>query len=168
MSATPFYDSVKSLRFRGVPDTLAHKHVEGSECCLIHADNALSQNLGVWINPNVRVGYCISAMHKRKLKYDWDVFKQVCQIAYDSVHPAGSWVSHFQIARGLWENRVRRWFSLGWVQNRSAKRKLHAWRAEGDSNEEVGEMCLVDEMHVIEYVSHSLSAVSVSSRKALI
>ena len=168
MSAAPFYDSVKPLRFRGVPDTLAHKHVEGSECCLIHADNALSQDLGVWINPNVRVGYCMSALHKRKLKYDWDVFKHVCQIAYDSVHPAGSWVSYFQIARGLWENRVRRWFSVGWTQNWKARRSLNAWRADSESNEEVGEMCLVDEMHVIEYVLHFQPVMMISLRPELI
>ena len=33
---------------------------------------------------------------------------------------------------------------------------LQAWRAEGEENRDVGEMCLVDEMHVIEYVFYLL------------
>ena len=66
MNAEPFYDKTHPLRFRGVPNTLAHRHVEGSECCLIHADNRLSKDLGVWINPKVRVGYCHADLGKRK------------------------------------------------------------------------------------------------------
>ncbi|KAL9070523.1 MAG: hypothetical protein Q9161_004820 [Pseudevernia consocians] len=54
--AAPFYDPNR-LKFRGVPDSLALHHVEGSECCLIHVDNPLTQSHGVWLNPNVRVGY---------------------------------------------------------------------------------------------------------------
>lgn len=36
---------------------MAAHHLEASECCLIHADNVLTKMKGVWINPNVRVGY---------------------------------------------------------------------------------------------------------------
>ena len=57
MDAAPFY-AVPPLRFRGVPDSLAKAHVEGSECCLIHEDNAAVRAAkGVWLNPNVRVAY---------------------------------------------------------------------------------------------------------------
>ena len=150
MPASPFYNQANRLRFRGVRDSLALKHVEGSECCLIHADNPLSEDLGVWINPNVRVGYCHPDLHSKKLKLDWEAFKQVCQKPYDAVHLPGSWVSHFQIAWALWENRMRRWVSLGWMQNWKVRRRLQAWRAEGEGNVEVGGFCLVDEQHVIE------------------
>ncbi|RFU33789.1 hypothetical protein B7463_g2534, partial [Scytalidium lignicola] len=54
--AEPFYHN-PPLRFRGIPDSLATHHLEGSECCLIHADNDLSARKGVWLNPNVRVSY---------------------------------------------------------------------------------------------------------------
>lgn len=46
-----------SLRFRGIPDSLALHHLEGLERCLIHADNSLTLTRGVWLNPNVRVSY---------------------------------------------------------------------------------------------------------------
>lgn len=153
MSAAPFYNTASPLHFRGVPDTLAHQHVEGSECCLIHADNPLSSTLGNWINPNVRVGYCHPDLRNHKVKLEWDAFKNACERPYNAVHPgsgAGSWISHFQIAWGLWENRVRRWVSFSSMQNWKVRRKMQAWRDEKDGNVEVGEMCLVDEMHVIE------------------
>ncbi|OAQ97990.1 hypothetical protein LLEC1_03544 [Akanthomyces lecanii] len=47
MPADPFVSPTK-LRFRGIPDSLALQHLEGSECCLIHADNPLSKTLGAW------------------------------------------------------------------------------------------------------------------------
>lgn len=150
MPAFPFYDQANHLHFRGVPDSLALEHVEGSECCLIHADNPLSEDLGVWINPNVRVGYCHPDLRSKKIKLDWESFKQVCQKPYDAVHRSGSWVSHFQIAWGLWEHRMWRWVSLRWMQNRKVRRRLQAWSAEGEANVEVGDMCLVDELHILE------------------
>ncbi|KGQ11821.1 hypothetical protein BBAD15_g2447 [Beauveria bassiana D1-5] len=60
MPADPFVSPTK-LRFRGIPDSLALQHLEGSECCLIHADNPLSRTLGVYVNPRVRVGYTLPA-----------------------------------------------------------------------------------------------------------
>lgn len=152
MSAAPFYDNIDILRFRGVPDSLALQHVEGSECCLIHADNPLSGDLGVWINPNVRVGYCHPDLQARKIKPSWEAFTEVCRRPYDAVHPSGSWVSHLQIAKGLFENRIWRWVSWGWMQDRKARSRLRWWIFQKEGNVEPGEMCLVDEMHVIEYV----------------
>ena len=67
MDASTFY--AYDLTFRGVPDSLVSQHVEGSECCLIHADNPLSRTKGVWVNPYVRVAYSGST--------------------YESVHPHG-------------------------------------------------------------------------------
>lgn len=57
--AAPFYGA-NGLRFRGVDDSLAALHVEGSECCLIHADNPLRDDFGVFVNPSVRVSYNIT------------------------------------------------------------------------------------------------------------
>jgi hypothetical protein len=155
MSASPFYDEKSPLRFRGVHDTLAHHHIEGSECCLIHADNRLSSDLGVWINPNVRVGYCHPDLHrpeKAKFAFDWNVFKQMCQMSYDAVHPGHgrSWVPPIRIALGLWENRLRRWVSWGSTTSWKVQKRLRNWEKEQLGNQESGEMCLVDEMHVIE------------------
>ncbi len=164
MSAAPFYDSKSPVRFRGVQDSLAHKHIEGSECCLIHADNRLSSDLGVWLNPNVRVGYCHADLHKpHKLKvpYRWENFKALCQMSYDAVHPDGgrTWVTISRVAWGLWENRLRRWLSWGSIASRGVRRKVRDWRQERSGNQEPGEMCLVDEMHVIEYVTSDSLAV---------
>jgi hypothetical protein len=157
MSASPFYDSTSPLRFRGVKDSLALEHIEGSECCLIHADNRLSSSLGVWINPNVRVGYCHADLHKpQKIKqpYSWELFKNMCQMSYDAVHPpsGSSWVTPSRVAWGLWENRMRRWLSWGVTASWKVRRKLRAWEDDKSGKVEPGEMCLVDEMHVIEYV----------------
>lgn len=54
--SAPFYQD-QPLQFRGLQDSMAAHHLEASECCLIHADNVLTKMKGVWINPNVRVGY---------------------------------------------------------------------------------------------------------------
>lgn len=160
MSTTPFYHPTAPLRFRGIPDSLAAKHLEGSECCLIHYDNSLSASLGVWINPDVRVGYCHPSLHQGKLQFrEWSQLKALCQVAYDAVHPgSGSWVGFAGIARGLWENRVRKWGSGGFgerVQEWKVGGRIREWeRGEeglaGSTRREVGERCLVDEMHVIE------------------
>ena len=152
MSAAPFYNNKDQLRFRGVPDSLAVSHLEGSECCLIHADNPLSAELGVWMNPQVRVGYCHPDLQKHKVELTWEAFTQACQAPYDAVHAPGSWVSHFQIAWGLFENRIRRLLSFG-VHNWKVRARLWAWMAESDENIETGEMCLVDEMHILQYVT---------------
>lgn len=95
MDAAPFYSY--NLSFRGIPDSLALQHLEGSECCLIHADNPLSQVKGVWLNPNVRVGYS--------------------EAAYEAVN-ADDRLSVYTIARGLWQNRVYRSFTSSLFKNR--------------------------------------------------
>lgn len=56
-NAEPFHGLSNGLKFRTVVDSLAQKHVEASECCLIHYDNPLTAEKGNWINPSVRVGY---------------------------------------------------------------------------------------------------------------
>lgn len=158
MSTSPFYnhtlaeDDGPPLRFRGVPDTLALQHIEGSECCLIHYDNPLANPLGNWINPAVRVGYCHPGLMKAKFAYDWDLFKRVCSWAYEAVHPGEgrSWVGLWRVAAGMWENRLRRLVHVGGLQNWKVKRRVREWERGGKGRREVGEACLVDEMQVIE------------------
>lgn len=130
MPAEPFVSS-SALRFRGVTDSLATHHLEGSECCLIHADNPLSKTRGVFLNPRVRVGYNLPA--------------------YQATHPAdGSepWLSVWDIFTGLWANRLRRWVTLPfdrWV----VRRRVGRWEKEGLGNREPGEFCLINEMQVL-------------------
>ncbi|KAF4983261.1 hypothetical protein FZEAL_1299 [Fusarium zealandicum] len=128
MPAEPFISSSK-LRFRGVSDSLAEEHLEGSECCLIHADNPLSKTRGVYLNPRVRVGYNMPA--------------------YQAVHPEnGAWVSTWDIFIGLWINRLRRWTAVtfeGWV----VRKRVAKWESEGMGRREPGEFCLINEMQVL-------------------
>jgi hypothetical protein len=129
MNAEPFYEQPR-LVFRGVTDTLAKAHVEGSECCLIHADNHLSYTQGVWLNPNVRVGYGGGA--------------------YEAVNPKSSrsWVSMYSIARGLWINRAQRWFTSPWFKESVIRRRLSQWQKRTGSRE-AGLACLINEMQVL-------------------
>ncbi|KAF5011655.1 hypothetical protein FDECE_2230 [Fusarium decemcellulare] len=128
MPAEPFTSSSK-LRFRGVPDSLAEHHLEGSECCLIHADNPLSKTRGVYLNPRVRVGYNMPA--------------------YKAVHPEeGAWVSTWDIFLGLWINRIKRWTVITferWV----VRKRVAKWEKEGLGRREPGEYCLINEMQVL-------------------
>lgn len=130
MPAEPFVSS-SALRFRGITDSLATHHLEGSECCLIHADNPLSKTRGVFLNPRVRVGYNLPA--------------------YQATHPAdGSepWLSVWDIFIGLWANRLRRWVTFSfdrWV----VRRRVGQWEKEGLGNREPGEFCLINEMQVL-------------------
>lgn len=127
MPAEPFVSSTQ-LRFRGVPDSLALHHLEGSECCLIHADNPLSRSMGVFLNPRVRVGYNIAA--------------------YQATHPDGTWVSTWQVFTGLWTNRIKRWtvWTLeGWM----VRTRIEKWEREKAGNKELGEFCLINEMQVL-------------------
>ncbi|CAM1506832.1 Fc.00g064730.m01.CDS01 [Cosmosporella sp. VM-42] len=128
MPAEPFIGS-SQLRFRAVPDSLALHHLEGSECCLIHADNPLSKTRGVYLNPRVRVGYNAEA--------------------YEATHPKnGTWVSTWGIFKGLWINRLKRWTMVtfeGWV----VRRRVGEWQKEEDGRREPGEFCLINEMQVL-------------------
>ncbi|KAK4543364.1 hypothetical protein LTR36_005507 [Oleoguttula mirabilis] len=129
--AAPFYDIQRPLVFRGIADGLAASHLEGSECCLVHADNPLSQSKGVWVNPQVRVGYNGTA--------------------YGMVNPdsAGSWPSSFAIAEGLWRNRLKRWLHAFQLKDRTVETKLQRWKDGDAGHHEPGSFCLIDEMQVM-------------------
>ncbi|KAF2839601.1 glycosyltransferase family 69 protein, partial [Patellaria atrata CBS 101060] len=126
MNAQPFY-AADPLKFRGIPDSFAELHLEGSECCLVHADNPLSASRGVWLNPNVRVDYNPKA--------------------YDIVNasPGEPWPSPRTRINGSWYNRWCRWtgaprrilegFVVTW--------RLRKWKSEAGAN------CLINEMQVL-------------------
>ncbi|KAE8376934.1 cryptococcal mannosyltransferase 1-domain-containing protein [Aspergillus bertholletiae] len=129
MDAAPFYQR-SPLKFRAISDSLAKSHLEGSECCLIHADNPLSREKGVWLNPNVRVGYN--------------------SLAYAAVNPVRSpWLSGCAIASGVWKNRLIRWVSTPWFKENVVWRRLWKWERQLKENREPGSFCLIDEMQVL-------------------
>lgn len=144
------------LLFRGVEDSLAEFHLEGSECCLIHADNPQSRfadvpssysrhsssgvdadagkNIGVWLNPNVRVAYSLP------------VYKQI----RGAVFPGG-----FAAVHGAWANRWERarshvQFAL---EGQTVLNRLRRWRSETPEGEplrnEPGAVCLINEMQIM-------------------
>ena len=124
------FTGTQGLKFRGIDDTLAQSHLEGSECCLIHADNPASRTRGVYLNPNVRVGYNLPA--------------------YKAVHPEGSyWLHTSQIWMGLLKNRLARWFTTPWFKEMRVRGKVRTWEREAEGREEPGVFCLINEMQVI-------------------
>lgn len=129
MDATPFYNFASSLAFRGIPDSLAKNHIEGSECCLIHADNPLTPDKGVWLNPDVRVGYSGPAN--------------------EAIHRSDIWVTMREFVSGIWENRLRRWKFTTWFKKRIVLNRLHAWEREDSNHREPGAHCLINEMQVL-------------------
>ena len=128
MPVEPFVSSTK-LKFRGISDSLATHHLEGSECCLIHADNPLSKSMGVYLNPRVRVAYNYPA--------------------YLATHAEnGSWVSTWSVLVGLWASRLKRW-TFWTFDHWIVHRRLRRWEAEQSGNKEPGDFCLINEMHVL-------------------
>ena len=131
--SAPFYTN-PPLEFRGIEDSLADFHLEGSECCLIHADNYLSPEKGVWLNPNVRVGYNVAAYRKIRRSRFPGIFSTVV---------------------GAWANRVSHW--RGSVQlvleRRVVQNRLEKWAAETPNGQlpryEPGEACLINEMQIM-------------------
>lgn len=137
MDAAPFTAAEQPLKFRGIPDQLAALHLEGSECCLVHADNPLNSSKGVWLNANVRTAYGAAA--------------------YDIVNsaPRRVWPLPTERIMGMWRNRLARLFSgiRAFVEDWVVWRRVQSWMAEepaaGMLNEEAGVHCLIDEMQVL-------------------
>jgi len=142
--AEAFYgrDGREGLRFRGIEDGLAEYHLEGSECCLVHADNTArleegGGGEGVWLNPNVRVGYNPEA--------------------YVAVNPGGGrgkWPAGLRRVRGVWENRMGRAFvwPRRWMERREVRGRVAEWERKGEEGQErreTGEWCLINEMQVL-------------------
>ncbi|TQS33954.1 hypothetical protein Golomagni_05687 [Golovinomyces magnicellulatus] len=127
MPTQPFTSD--ALQFRGVADSLAKTHLEGSECCLIHADNEMSKTHGVYLNPRVRVGYSGKA--------------------YDDTH-GRPWMSAFEIWRRMWVNRLRRWIVVSSrFEDHTVRTRVKEWMDEDSVRREPGTYCLVNEMQVL-------------------
>lgn len=132
MNAAPFLNRTNPLHFRGLPDSLAEHHLEGSECCLIHADNPLSAKLGVWLNPLVRVGY------------NGDAYKAV-----NPMRGRPSWLPVSTILWSSWQNRLRRWGTTHWFKASTVYRRVASWKAQGHDRVERGIECIINEMQVL-------------------
>jgi len=129
MDAEPFYAGNAPLQFRAISDSLAQSHVEASECCLIHQDNPLSISQGVWLNPNVRVGYN--------------------KAAYDAMNSPQNELTFVRYMVATWENRLRRWFTTDWWRKVMIQSRLSAWERSGVNRRERGIDCLINEMQVL-------------------
>ncbi|KAI1433639.1 polysaccharide export protein [Xylaria sp. CBS 124048] len=131
--SAPFYAD-PPLEFRGVEDSLADLHLEGSECCLIHADNFLSAEKGVWLNPNVRVGY------------DVDTYRRI---------RTNHFPSPFWTVVGTWVNRIRGGHAAlqTQIEGRFVAKRLEQWVAEtphgAPPRYEPGAACLINEMQIM-------------------
>ena len=123
------WTGIDKLEFRGVPDSLASYHLEGSECCLVHADNPLTPSRGVWLNPRVRVGYGPAA--------------------YEVVHASEPWPALGAAFRGSWKNRIARWTTTTRFKKNTVERRIESWASQDKSRFEMGKMCLINEMQVL-------------------
>jgi hypothetical protein len=153
MDAAPFYgprpDSLPSpmddtelgLPFRGIPDSLASKHLEGSECCLIHTDLATvnPSHAGVYVNPSVRVGYTMEAYNETHFGPEQDIF-----------------LSGTQYVLANWLHRLNRFRTPSMAkQLEPVAKKVRSWLddprtlARREMELGKGEMCLIDEMHLL-------------------
>lgn len=128
MPIDPFISN-PPLRFRAIPDSLAEHHLEGSECCLIHADNPLSQTKGVYVNPLVRVGYNGPA--------------------YSAVHPTIAWIALQKVGLALWENRIRRWTTTQQFKKLRVRWRVAGWQGADSGRFEPAEFCIINEMQVL-------------------
>jgi hypothetical protein len=128
MPVEPFV-STPPLSFRGISDSLATLHLEGSECCLIHVDNPLRAEKRTYVNPQVRVGYTSEA--------------------YDATHPQELLMSSWQIFKALWENRIRRWVTSPRIKEWRVWKRVQKWKSLSIQHQEAGEICLINEMQVL-------------------
>jgi Cryptococcal mannosyltransferase 1 len=126
--AAPFQDLRHPLRFRAVHDSLAENYLEASECCLIHYDNPRSTPKGVWMNPNVRVGYDI--------------------MRYDAVHRPSGWPSTAAITLGRFSDLLVQIVSLK-ERRKVIDLRYEEWTQQSTRNTEVGSDCLVNKMMVV-------------------
>ena len=143
MPASPFVESAGALKFRGLDDSLAERHLEASECCLLHYDNPLTEKLGVWLNPAVRVGYSSEAydgVHSRHVSPD----DPTATSSADDV-----WPSFSARLRGLWVNRLQRWIVPVKFKEGRVKGQVQEWMTEGEGRSEAGVNCIINEMHVL-------------------
>jgi len=128
MPADPFLTQTP-LRFRGISDSLSASHLEGSECCLIHADNPLSKAHGVFLNPLAKVGYTSAA--------------------YDAVHSPSADLSLLGMYMGVWKNRVLRWTVTPMFKEWVVTDRISMWKKKNPEEDERAWFCLINEMQVL-------------------
>lgn len=126
--AEPFQSTSEPLRFRSIPDSLAKFHVEASECCLIHYDNPISSTVGVWINPDVRVGYSSEA--------------------YAAVTRGGEWPSTSELRWGKWKSKWT-WWIRDPIPHLKTSLRVWLWRRRFPNISEPGIACVQDIAMVI-------------------
>jgi hypothetical protein len=158
--ASPFYSKTSGgagLKFRGLDDSLASEHLEGSECCLIHSDNEhMRSEKGNWINPNVRVAFNASTYGKVNpgVTVKADITDEVHGFTYPDGRK-GQWPGSYEAVVGVWKNRIVRWLGglLRWSESRDVRRRVRRWvkkgKESGEKREERGVECLVNEMQVL-------------------
>lgn len=138
---TPMDETELGLPFRAVPDSLASKHLEGSECCLIHTDLAAvnPSHAGIYVNPSVRVGYTIGAYNATHFGPNEDMFLSGTQYVMATwLHRLNKlWTPTFEKQLAPVRKRVQKWLK---DEGTLASRELELGK---------GEMCLIDEMHLL-------------------
>ena len=141
--AAPFYQQwsstldVAPLRFRAIPDSLATRHLEASECCLIHFDNPLTPAKGVWLNPEVRVGYNARA------------YELVTQ---RDRHGKLAWPSGPAQWSGIWWSRLTQLVGLCsfGIEHSTVQRRVAEWHKSLQPDvAEPGAACLINEMQIL-------------------
>lgn len=158
MSSSPFYAFPQPLQFRGIPDSLAKSHLEGSECCLIHSDNPLSSTLGNFINPNVRVAF--NATTYSAVNGGIEIKSEIADLVDGVNGDVGDgriWPGNWELVRGTWENRYVRFVGRVriWTEGKVVKGRVRKWIEDGklrdppEKREERGLECLVNEMQVL-------------------
>jgi hypothetical protein len=128
MPVEPFLTQ-NPLRFRGISDSLSTSHLEGSECCLIHADNPLSATHGIFLNPLVKVGYN--------------------GMAYDVANSRSAELSLFGVYMGIWRNRVWRFTTTPMFKEWVVTDRISMWKKKNPGVDEPAWYCLINEMQVL-------------------
>jgi len=155
LDASPFY-ATHPLKFRGISDSLANEHLEGSECCLIHADNPLRQEKGIWMNPNVRVAY--RAAPYSAVNGGMEIKSSIANVVTGIPGGDGSfWPGGWEVVRGAWANRWARGLKKVkiWSETRMVLGRVQNWIEKGrnldpsEERREPGMECLVNEMQVL-------------------
>jgi hypothetical protein len=123
MDASPFYNN--NLSFRAIDDSMAQYGLDASECCLIHADNPMSAEAGVFLNHDVRLAYS--------------------ETTYAKVHDS-TWRCQFSWLPS-WKG-VLRLFPV-FLSRVGLDRRMRDWQKHYPSSVEAGKHCVCAETQVL-------------------
>jgi hypothetical protein len=110
----------------------------------------LTEEKGVWVNPNVRVAYNATtyAAVNHGVEVKADVGDFVDGVKGGDGRP---WPSKGERFWGTWANRVQRW--TGWIrewsEGRVVRKRVGKWARQEVGRKEDGVECLVNEMQVM-------------------